>query len=83
MSPPRMKPTDLFGVSVVDDTRSQVVCPNSLRDEFFAHLQSQGVSCSLGRGVVTIGDAAYEVDVIVTEVGMSRVFELLHNYMQA
>lgn len=83
MSPPRMKPTDLFGVSVVDNTRSQVVCPASLRGEFFAHLQSQGVACSLGRGVVTIGDATSEVDVIVTEAGVSRVFALLHNYMRA
>lgn len=78
-----MKPTDLFGVSVLDDCRSQVVCPDDLRGEFLSHLQSQGINCSLGRGVVTIGDGKYEVDVIVTESPVSRVFALLHHYLQS
>ncbi|GDY08309.1 hypothetical protein LBMAG52_17950 [Planctomycetia bacterium] len=83
MAAPRMKATDLFGVSVVDDSRSQVVCPESLRPTFMLHLQAQGIDCSLGKGVVSIEDATFEVDVIITEAGVSRVFSLLHNYWQS
>jgi hypothetical protein len=83
MQPARMKPDDLFAVSVVDNTRSQVVCPKSLQSDFVTHLGSNGIECSLSQGNVTIGEKTYAVEVIITEAGVIRVFELLRNFMQA
>ena len=83
MTNTRLKPKDLFGVSVIDEFRSQVVCPDSLRGMLLTHLYSQGINCSLGKGEVTIGNETRELDVIVTEAGVNRVFTILKNYIQA